>query len=270
MKDSMPPPESVPIWSPLTVPTHQVLSFCNERTIAEQMTLIDIELFRRLERTELVGLKWMQQKYNLLTPHVRALLDRHEQVSCWVQTWTLLQPTFNDRKKVIQKLFNISKILLEMHNFYSFMAIFTGLNAQSMQKLKHTWSSLGKKTIEMLDLYNKLSSPNISYIDLREKLKDNGKNRLPFLTVCLNDLRHLEETQADFESLIIDSDGKETQFVNFKKYSSITETMNSLFPCQKTLNMEIEKKDPYYTFLVCLPVLNEEYLAQKSQELDGL
>jgi len=73
----------------------------------------------------MVGLKWMKQKYSLLTPHVRALLDWHEQVSCWVQTWTLLQPTVNDQKKLTQKLFNISKILLEMHNFYSFMAYWT-------------------------------------------------------------------------------------------------------------------------------------------------
>jgi len=87
----------------------------------------------------------------------------------------------------------------------------------------------------MLDLYNKLSSPNVAFIDLREKLKDNGKNRLPFLTVCLNDLRHLDETQADYESLTNDSNGKETQFVNFKKHSHLTETMNSLLQCQKNI-----------------------------------
>jgi len=125
-------PSVIQLWQPIQIPINQVLLACNGRTIAEQLTLIDIEIFKRLERTEILGSKWVKDKSNLLTPFIRALLDRHNQISSWVQSWILLQSNVSDRKKVVKKLFNIAKSLEELHNYYTLTAVFAGLNSPAI------------------------------------------------------------------------------------------------------------------------------------------
>jgi len=228
-------PSVIQLWQPIQIPINQVLLACNGRTIAEQLTLIDIEIFKRLERTEILGSKWVKDKSNLLTPFIRALLDRHNQISSWVQSWILLQSNVSDRKKVVKKLFNIAKSLLELHNYYTLTAVFAGLNSPAIIDLQYIWSSLGKKTAELLDLNKKLSDPNKSYQELI-KLKDYNKNTLPLLTSCLRELRNIEEL-PDFVK--VNQDDKEVLLVNIKKHMMITDLINSLFQYQK---IDIEKK----------------------------
>jgi len=110
-------------------------------------------------------------------------------------------------------------------------------------------------------LNKKLSDPNKSYQELI-KLKDYNKNTLPLLTSCLRELRNIEEL-PDFVK--VNQDDKEVLLVNIKKHMMITDLINSLFQYQK---IDIEKKEPIYSFLVCLPVLSHDDVESRSQEID--
>jgi len=64
---------------------------------------------------------------------------------------------------------------------------------------------------------------------------------------------------------IRDPEDKELRLINVKKYLMITEIVNSLFQYQK---LDLEKKEPIYSFLVCPPILTEDDLEARSQEID--
>jgi len=168
-----------------------------------------------------------------------------------------------DRKQVAKKILNIAKSLLDIHNYFSLNAIFTGLSAHVINE--YIWNTVGKKSSELLDLHKKLSDPTKTYHELRDKLKDPGKNTIPLLTVCLRELRNLEETMSDY-TITRDAEGKDVQLINFKKYQLITDIINSIIQYQKTFNIEYERKDPVYSFLVCLPVLSDEDIKSRLHE----
>jgi len=118
----------------------------------------------------------------------------------------------------------------------------------------------------LLDVFKKLDSSR-SYQELRDKIKDSGKNTIPLFTLCLRELRNLEESMND-SIPSRDAEGKDIQLVNLKKHLLITEIVNSLIQYQSSMNFDFDKKEePLYSFLICPPLLSEEDIKSRGLEL---
>lgn len=62
-----------------------------KETIAEQLALIESELYQRIGRTELINGKWSKEKLSVLSRNVIRMITRVNEVAYFVATHILLQ-----------------------------------------------------------------------------------------------------------------------------------------------------------------------------------
>ena len=90
----------------------------------------------------------------------------------------------------------------QLNNFSSLMACLGGLNNAAILRLKHTKSSVPKRTIEMLDNLMAIMSPEKSYSVYRNTLKQVQPPVVPYIGVFLSDLTMLDENPNNIDGLI--------------------------------------------------------------------
>lgn len=109
----------------------------NDSEIARQLTQIDFILFNQIRPCELLNQAWAKTELRYMSPHVTALIDRVNQVSCWVASLILWSRTKEDRVKMVEKLLRICEELRALNNFGTLMAFISGLTMAPVDRLKY-------------------------------------------------------------------------------------------------------------------------------------
>jgi len=96
--------------------------------IAEQITLIDLEIFQKIEFTELLGQKWNKSSFQLLARNTVQLIGRINQIGFWVATTILLQDKLSERIEALKHFINVAQSLFSLHNFHAYRMLNEKLN----------------------------------------------------------------------------------------------------------------------------------------------
>ncbi|CAK9298104.1 unnamed protein product [Gordionus sp. m RMFG-2023] len=110
-----------------------ILSFkCKD--LAEQMTLLDSDLFNQLPIKEC--LVWALERNEALTPHLAAFTKHFNDVSYWYRTYILTRPTDLIRHKTFRKCLKIMKHLeRDYGNFNSILALLSALDSSPVTRV---------------------------------------------------------------------------------------------------------------------------------------
>ncbi|KAH0550857.1 hypothetical protein KQX54_020993 [Cotesia glomerata] len=109
-------------------------------TIAQQLTLIDRDLFLRISLTEIEIL--ITQKLSKNTPNVRAWIAFSHRVSCLVTSEIIAIKNFNIRARILTRFINAAYKCYSIGNFHSCRSILAGLQSPPIYRLKDTWSRI--------------------------------------------------------------------------------------------------------------------------------
>jgi len=213
------------------------------QVIAEQLTIIEFDLYRDFEVSELLNQNWNRTKSKHRSPNIVAIIQRATRVSYWMATMLLSQDVKSDRAKRFEKMVDICKCLDKLNNFNSLMGFIAGLNLSGVHRLK------ANKNPEPLKKFEKLLSNDGNYSAYRKRLAQTTGPCLPYIGVHLTDLTFIEDGNPD------DVDG----YINFKKRDLCIETISMLQQHQQT-PYKCEIVDPIFTFLEELPFLDEKEL----------
>eukprot|EP01125_Pyxidicula_operculata_P013395 TRINITY_DN443_c0_g2_i2.p1 TRINITY_DN443_c0_g2~~TRINITY_DN443_c0_g2_i2.p1 ORF type:complete len:1021 (+),score=272.43 TRINITY_DN443_c0_g2_i2:26-3088(+) len=142
-------PLKIPIFQFTSKNPYEILISTDQLSIAEQLTLIEIEIFQRITRIELTDQKWSKDKYFVLSRNARSIIQHINKISFLVATSLILQKRLQDRVKVLQRVIGICKALADLKNFNSLMGILAGLGLSAVSRLRHTWSKLPTKFQEV-------------------------------------------------------------------------------------------------------------------------
>ncbi|XP_075062788.1 ral guanine nucleotide dissociation stimulator-like 3 isoform X1 [Mixophyes fleayi] len=128
--------------------------------VAEQLTLIDVDLFQKLQSCHCLGSIWSQRdkKENRhVAPSVRATVAQFNAVTACVTASVLsdIQMKPQLRAKVLEKWICIAQYCRFLRNFSSLRAILSALQSNSIYRLKRTWSSVSR---DNLNIFHKLSA----------------------------------------------------------------------------------------------------------------
>jgi hypothetical protein len=126
--------------------------------IAQQMTLIDFSLYKKIEVTELLNQSWNKQKLKHRSPNVVSLIQRSTKVSMWIASLVLGSSNVNQRAKVIEKFIDVAQHLLAINNFNTFFGMVAGFSMSCIHRLKKTFkkvSSDRKKVFFFLFFFKK-------------------------------------------------------------------------------------------------------------------
>jgi son of sevenless-like protein len=208
--------------------------------IARQMTLIEADLFRKIEPKECFGLAWSKNKD--MAPNLVQISERFNNVNNWVQRTILNEQDLKRRQQLLQKFIEIIKELRELNNFTSINQICSALNSASIHRLTKTWEVLTDKEYK---LFKELGSlfENPPYKELRKELqKCSGNPAIPFIGMFQTELTFIEDGNKDF---LENKEGK--QLIHFSKRRLYSDTI---------MNIQLYQQTPYN--LTPLPYL--EYI----------
>ncbi|XP_039272030.2 rap guanine nucleotide exchange factor 1-like isoform X1 [Styela clava] len=166
-----------------------VADFSSER-IAEQMTLLDLELFQKIEIPEV--LQWAKEQSEELSPHLTAFTEHFNKMSFWTRTIILKQDKPQDREKLLNKFIRIMRHLRRLNNFNSYLAILSALDSAPVRRLE--WQ---KQTTEGLREYCQLIDSSSSFRTYREALAEAPLPCIPYLGLILQDLTFIHLGNQD-------------------------------------------------------------------------
>ncbi|XP_047496676.1 rap guanine nucleotide exchange factor 1-like isoform X6 [Penaeus chinensis] len=213
------PNESLIIASrEVTTKQSTILEF-KSQDIAEQMTLLDAELFHNMEIPEV--LLWAREQNEERSPNLTTFTEHFNKMSYWARSRILEQEDAKDREKYVMKFIKIMKHLRKISNFNSYLALLSALDSAPIRRLE--WQ---RNVTDGLKEYCALIDSSCSFRAYRQALSDSTPPCIPYIGLILQDL-----TFVDIGNNELMSDGN----VNFSKrwqQFNILDNMKRFKKCQ--------------------------------------
>ncbi|XP_030061212.1 ral guanine nucleotide dissociation stimulator-like 1 [Microcaecilia unicolor] len=170
------------------VETDELADFLSfpEDLVAEQLTYMDAELFKKVVPHHCLGCIWSQRdkKGNKhLAPTIRATITQFNAVTNCVVNTILRSKDLKSqqRAKIIEKWINVSHECRILKNFSSLRAIVSALQSNSIYRLKKTWSAITKDRLLMFEELSDIFSDQNNYLTSREILMKEGTSKFASL-----------------------------------------------------------------------------------------
>ncbi|XP_059505383.1 ral guanine nucleotide dissociation stimulator-like 1 [Stegostoma tigrinum] len=174
------------------------------RFIAEQLTFMDADLFRKLVPSQCLGSIWSQrgkeEKQHLVST-VQATITQFNNVTKCV-TSTILRPQQlkpRQTAKIIEKWIDVAQECRILQNFSSVHSITIALQSNSVFNLKKTWAAVSKSSkITFEDLSNNEEDNFIASRELR--MEDIVQGIVPYLGTFLTEFSALDSAFPNYHS----------------------------------------------------------------------
>lgn len=149
-----------------------LLDFKSEQ-VAEQMTLLDSELFMRIEIPEVMI--FAQEQNEERSPNLTKFTEHFNKMSYWART-RILSAEAKDREKYFMKFIKIMKHLRKINNFNSYLALLSALDSAPIRRLE--WQ---KHVQEGLKEYCALIDSSSSFRAYRQALAETHPPCIPYM-----------------------------------------------------------------------------------------
>uniref|UniRef100_A0A2K5LXK6 Ras-GEF domain-containing protein n=1 Tax=Cercocebus atys TaxID=9531 RepID=A0A2K5LXK6_CERAT len=189
------------------------------RLLAEQLTLIDAELFKKVELYECLGSIWGQRHQKgseHVAPTVRATIAHFNRLTNCVTTSCLGDHSMRarDRARVVEHWIKVARECLSLNNFSSVHAIISALRSNPIHRLHKMWAAVSRKSSKYLKELSKkdtavkrdlLIKAGIFKVATQERnpqraqmrLRRQNKGVVPFLGDFLTELHRLDSAIPD-------------------------------------------------------------------------
>ncbi|XP_040897545.1 rap guanine nucleotide exchange factor 1-like [Toxotes jaculatrix] len=185
--------------------------------LAEQLTLLDSELFYKIELPEV--LLWSKEQNEEKSPNLTEFTQHFNNVSFWVRSVIILQDKPQDREKLLLKFLKVMKHLRKLNNFNSYLSILSALDSAPLRRLD--WQ---RSTAEALEEYSSLIDSSSSFRAYRAALAEVEPPCIPYLGLILQDLTFVHLGNPD---TLMTSQGSQVNFSKRWQQFNILYTLRS-------------------------------------------
>lgn len=163
---------AIPGWQNFRLPNVPVRHF------AEQLTRMDVELFKKLVPHQCLGAVWSRRDKSRSheAATVLATVNQFNAVSFRVISSILVEPglKIQERALIIACWIDIAQELRVLKNFSSLKAIISGLQSNPIYRLQKTWQVVAKEKIELFEELARIFSEDNNQWAQRELLMREG------------------------------------------------------------------------------------------------
>lgn len=222
--------------------------------VAQQMTVIDTQLFEAIENQALLHAAWEKPHLAHCAQSVTQQMDRLNRITWWVGLEVLSRETPEERAEVMKWFLALAEELKSLRNYQSMTGVVAGLSQLTVHRLKVTKKALGKRATRSLAAMRSLMDPSDQHGNYRaEQRKGLGKRSVPYIGVWLSDLARIDEGNDDYVGTL----------VNFDKCALIYSVVSEIELAKDMLH-SFPVQEPLYTQLTYLPELDEDVLYELS------
>ncbi|XP_055516082.1 ral guanine nucleotide dissociation stimulator-like isoform X4 [Leucoraja erinacea] len=182
-------------------PKPDFLSFV-ANVVAEQFTLMDAELFKKVVPYHCLGSIWSQRDKKgkeHVAPTIRATVTQFNRVTNCVIATCLSDKTLKPqhRAKIIERWIDVARECRIFKNFSSLRAILSALQCNSVHRLKKSWDEVSRENIRIFQELSEIFSDDNNHSLSRELLIKEGTSK--FATLDLNPKRAQKRQQQQKE-----------------------------------------------------------------------
>ena len=258
--------------------------------IAEQLTLVDSELFLKVSPRECLGSFWSKRDKSL---SIRLTVDQFNAVSLKVISTILSSRnkqtnnfTASARAKSIEKWINVALELRELKNFSSLKAILSSLQSSAIYRLSRTWGMVSKDCSEIYDELSKIFADDMNNKASRDLLKLEGTAKysthtlkksqkrdtwkregvtygtVPYLGTFLTDLMMIDTAHPD---------KCKNDLINFEKRRKEFEVIVQIKLFQQAAkDYHLAANRDFFTWWNAIPEYSEKECYNKSLEIEPI
>ena len=222
-----------------------VLSRYSPEEVAEQICLLECDLFSALQVKEFFNQGWNKgtnEQKDAAAPNIRLMIQVSNQIITWVAYEILRQPNTAARAKAISRAIQLAQALFDRKNFNGLKEVTAGLALSAIQRLKKSWAAVKPKTKQM---YTELTDKCDNMQSLRILAQSSAPPLVPYLGVYLTDLVFIEDGNPN----TFEEDGM--QLINFRKMSIMGEVLMEISSFQHD-PYSFFKFDDLYNYLLYL------------------
>uniref|UniRef100_A0A3B5LRX2 Ral guanine nucleotide dissociation stimulator n=1 Tax=Xiphophorus couchianus TaxID=32473 RepID=A0A3B5LRX2_9TELE len=183
------------------LPAFSFLSF-DPIMVAEQFTLMDADLFKKVVPYHCLGGIWSQRDKKgkeHLAPTIRATVAQFNSVTNCVITTCLSNPALkpNQRARLIERWIDVARECRILKNFSSLRAILSALQCNSIHRLKRTWDEVARESVRTFRELSEIFSDDNNYSLSRELLVKEGTSKFATLEINPKRAQRRHQQQRD-------------------------------------------------------------------------
>uniref|UniRef100_A0A674A4Z9 Ral guanine nucleotide dissociation stimulator n=1 Tax=Salmo trutta TaxID=8032 RepID=A0A674A4Z9_SALTR len=170
--------------------------------VAEQFTLMDADLFKKVVPYHCLGGIWSQRDKKgkeHLAPTIRATVAQFNCVTNCVITTCLSNPCLKptQRARLVERWIEVARECRILKNFSSLRAILSGLQCNSLHRLKRTWDEVSRENFRTFRELSEIFSDDNNYSLSRELLVKEGTSKFATLEINPKRAQRRHQQQRD-------------------------------------------------------------------------
>eukprot|EP00127_Corallochytrium_limacisporum_P002785 Clim_evm29s139 gene=Clim_evmTU29s139 len=228
-----------------------LLSF-DAHQVASELNRTEMKYFRMVRAQEFVMNLWAP---NADQDGHKDNLDRYvewfNQISYWVGTEVLLQPTAHARGICLALWIRVGKALLQKHSYNLLAAIVTGLSNSAVERLEESWSKVPGKQLTVYRNLQRICDPKRNFASYRQEISCAPRGAIPIFAVFMKDLVYMNELPKRI--------GEEGH-LNMQKLLRISTHIEQIVEYQRTMTDLPAPDTEVCAYIDNMPVLPEEAL----------
>jgi len=226
--------------------------------IARQMTIIDFEIFTKIEPKECLNSNWSKGNQKTKAPNIYQITQLFNQVSSWVGTTICKLSDVKERVECIENFIDVAMGLWELNNFNGVFAVTAGLGLSPVYRLKKSWQSVSEESLKNFDKLKDSMSGKSAFAAIRNRIKQVKPPCIPYIGVYLTDLTFIEDgnpkmingkinffRSACFSGVIRDMQTYQNEKYIFQEVKELREALTSI--------QTLSDKDMYEQSLIIEP-----------------
>ncbi|XP_055775383.1 ral guanine nucleotide dissociation stimulator-like isoform X3 [Salvelinus fontinalis] len=183
------------------LPALNFLSF-DPIMVAEQFTLMDADLFKKVVPYHCLGGIWSQRDKKgkeHLAPTIRATVAQFNCVTNCVITTCLSNPCLKptQRARLVERWIEVARECRILKNFSSLRAILSALQCNSLHRLKRTWDEVSRENFRTFRELSEIFSDDNNYSLSRELLVKEGTSKFATLEINPKRAQRRHQQQRD-------------------------------------------------------------------------
>jgi len=208
------------------------LSSTTAEDLADQITVMDYNIFSAIAERECIGQAWKKKKEQ--SPNVLAMINQFNNLTVFVQLHILSEKSLKDRGKAIKRVIKMGERFKTLKNYNSLCAILGALNSSPIHRLKQAWQRVPEKQLAMFESFKIIFINTKNFRNFRQTFRNISPPAIPYFGLFLQDLVFIDDGNDSYKKID-----------NFKQHGFMVNFNKCVRTMDRIKNIKLYQTNPY-------------------------